>query len=103
MYHSLKESLTAWSLETTERQKLQHTYIAIAIGLLVVAGVFGLINQDLGQQILAVAIAAAAIFLVNAIIWALLQSFILFRIAIEDTLPIDEVKKPTRKRTTTKK
>jgi tellurite resistance protein TehA-like permease len=82
MYQSLKIALNSWNDSTTDRQKLQHTYIAVAVALLIVAGVLGLINQPLGQQILAIAIAAAVVFLVNAVIWALLQSFVLLRVTI---------------------
>ncbi|OGL21961.1 hypothetical protein A2707_01245 [Candidatus Saccharibacteria bacterium RIFCSPHIGHO2_01_FULL_45_15] len=80
MYQSFKSSLSSWSEETTDRQKLQHTYVAVAVLLLVAAGVIGLLNQSLGQQILALAIAAAAIFLINAVAWALLQSSVLLRL-----------------------
>ncbi|RYX78857.1 hypothetical protein EON76_04045 [bacterium] len=80
MYQSLISSLSSWNEETTDRQKLQHTYVGVAVLLLVTAGVIGLLNQPLGQQILAVAIAAAAIFLINAVAWALVQSFVLFRL-----------------------
>ncbi|MBI3889648.1 hypothetical protein HY312_03705 [Candidatus Saccharibacteria bacterium] len=78
MYESLKSSLTTWNDTTSDRTKLQHFYIAIATTLLIIAGVIGLLNQSLGQQLLAVAIAAAGIFIVNAVAWALLQSFVLF-------------------------
>lgn len=81
MYQSIKEFLAHWDTQTTDRQKMQHAYITLALVLIVAAGVFGLLNQSLGQQILAVAIASAAIFLVNAIAWALLQSFILMNLA----------------------
>ena len=80
MYESIKSSLASWSNTTTDREKLQHLYATSALALLIVAGVIGLLNQALGQQILAVAIAATGVFLVNAVAWALLQSFVLFRI-----------------------
>lgn len=80
MYHSLKHSLISWAQHTSDRQKLQHAYIAVAVTLLVVAGVLGLLNYVLGQQLLAIAIAAAGVFLVNAVAWALLQSFVLLRL-----------------------
>lgn len=80
MYHSFKHTLTTWAKETDDRQKLQHTYIALAGILLMAAGVIGLLNYALGQQLLAVAIAAAGVFLVNAVAWALLQSFVLMHL-----------------------
>lgn len=80
MFESLKETLTTWNAKTSERAKLQHAYIAIAVVLLVVAGVVGLLNRELGQNILVVSIISAAMFLANAIAWSLLQSALLFRL-----------------------
>lgn len=99
MYESLKTTLNTWNSTTTDRNKLQHTYVMLAIVLLVAAGVMGLLNQDLGKQILAAAIAAAGVFLINAVAWALLQSFVLLRLKptsnrVKTTLP----SKATRKK-----
>lgn len=106
MYESLKTTLSSWNESTSDRNKLQHFYIALAVLLLVAAGVIGLLNQNLGQQILALAIAAAAVFLVNSIAWALLQSFVLFRLRDEPSTPrtLDAASstKRTRTKTTTK-
>ncbi len=81
MFESLKNSLAVWDTKTSERVKLQHAYIVIAVVLLVVAGVIGLMNRELGQNILVVAIISAAMFLANAVAWSLLQSAFLMRIA----------------------
>lgn len=99
MYESMKFSLNAWNDTTSDRSKLQHMYIATALALLVVAGVLGLLNQSLGQQILAIAIAAAAVFLVNAIAWALLQSFVLFRLKERPTIEAKTVVKTATQKT----
>lgn len=80
MYSSLKQALTTWSSDTSDRQKLQHAYVGTAIALLIAAGVVGLLNYELGQKILAISIASAGVFLINAVAWALLQSFILLRL-----------------------
>jgi len=80
MVESLKEALISWQAKNDERVKLQHLYIILALVLLLVAGVIGLINRDLGQNILAVAIVSAAMFLVNAVVWSLLQSALLSRL-----------------------
>lgn len=81
MFEPLKETLTAWNTKNGERAKLQHAYIAIAVVLLVVAGIVGLMNRELGQNILVISIISAAMFLANAIAWSLLQSALLFRLA----------------------
>lgn len=106
MYESLKSSLITWNDTTSDRTKLQHFYIAIAAALLVVAGVIGLLNQSLGQQLLAVAIAAAGIFIVNAVAWALLQSFVLFRLRetpVAQAPQKEKVAAPTARKTTSRK
>jgi Flp pilus assembly protein TadB len=85
MFESIKESLKLWQTKHGERAKLQHTYIVSAVGLLLVAGVVGLVNRTLGQNILVVAIVCASMFLVNAVVWSLLQSAVLSRIAVRRT------------------
>ncbi len=81
MFESLRESLIKWNVDTDERVKLQHVYMAVAIGLVLCAGIVGLMNHDLGQNILVIAIISAGIFLANAVVWALLQSAVLSRLA----------------------
>ncbi len=80
MFEPLKETLTNWNAKNGERAKLQHAYIALAALLLVAAGIVGLMNRELGQNILVISIISAAMFLVNAIAWSLLQSALLFRL-----------------------
>jgi len=85
MFESVKEALTSWNTKYSERAKLQHAYIIIAALLLVVAGVVGLMNRELGQNILVISIISAAMFLANAIAWSLLQSALLFRLPRRNT------------------
>lgn len=80
MYKSLQSSITEWSESTSERQKLQHVYLMLVVVLLVVAGLAGLVNYSLSQQILGLAFLAAIVFLANLVIWALLQSIVLLPI-----------------------
>lgn len=87
MFDSLKESLQKWNTKYDARAKLQHTYILAAVGLVLAAGVIGLANHDLGQHILMAAIISAAVFLANAVVWSLLQSAVLSRIATRKNTP----------------
>ena len=80
MFETIKQSLEAWNGRHSERAKLQHTYIIVAGALLLVAGVLGLLNRELGQNILAISVFLAAIFLTNAVAWSLLQSAIIMRL-----------------------
>jgi hypothetical protein len=80
MIESFKTSLALWQTKTSDRTKLQHAYIGVAVVLLVSAGIIGLLNRPLGQNILGIAVLSAAMFLVNAVVWSLLQSAVLSRI-----------------------
>lgn len=89
MLKTIKKSLEEWNYNTDSRQKLQHTYLVAALSCVLGAGLIGLINYDLGQKILLAAFICAAVFLVNAVAWALVQSFVLLR--------LPERQKPTAK------
>lgn len=80
MIDSIKESLRKWHTKYDSRAKLQHTYIVSAIGLVLAAGVIGLVNRSMGQNILVAAIIGAGAFLTNAVVWSLLQSAVLSRL-----------------------
>lgn len=84
MFVYLKTALEDWNSSTDSRKKLQHAYLAAAFALLLAAGIVGLINYDLGQKILFIAIVAGAMFLANSVAWALLQSFVLLRISADE-------------------
>lgn len=87
--NSLFEALKSWSESTDSRAKLQQAYLASAVALLVIAGMVGLVNYNFGQQILLLALIAGAIFIINAVAWALLQSFILLHIDSSNKTPDD--------------
>jgi len=105
MYTLIKDALEDWSLTTDSRRKLQHAYLLVAVSLLFVAGITGLINYELGQKILFIAILAGAMFVINAVTWALLQSFVLLKISAGDigTKTIETAKSQTTKRPSQKK
>ncbi len=81
MFTTIIESLADWNTATDARQKLQHTYLVAALVCVLGAGLTGLVNYELGQKILLAAFLCVAVFLVNAIAWALLQSFVLLRLS----------------------
>lgn len=80
MLNSLKNTLIEWNRATSERLKLQHGYLAIAIIMLIIAGLTSLVDYDAGQKLSQFAFAALVICVVNAVVWALLQSFVLARL-----------------------
>jgi drug/metabolite transporter (DMT)-like permease len=87
MLESLKDTLVTWQAKNDDRIKLQHVYIILAVSLLLVAGVIGLINRELGQNVLTIAIVSAVMFLLNAVVWALLQSALLSRLPARRSTP----------------
>lgn len=80
MFSSVHNALIEWNKTTNDRTKLQHGYVAIALATFVVAGMVGLVNYQYGQALLQIALIALGAFLVNAFVWALLQSFVFTRL-----------------------
>lgn len=81
MFSSVHNALIEWNKTTNDRTKLQHSYIAVALATLVIAGMVGLVNYQYGQALLQIALVALGAFLVNAFVWALLQSFVFTRLS----------------------
>lgn len=94
MFTTIMKSLESWNASTNARQKLQHAYLVAAVVCVLAAGLIGLINYELGQKILLAAFICTAAFLINAVAWALLQSFVLLRLSEQDK----PAKKLTRKK-----
>lgn len=67
----LHEYYGNWLKSTNERQKLQTIYLSIAVVAVVVAGLFSLVNPELGQTILKIAYLAGFVWIVNFVTWAL--------------------------------
>lgn len=95
MIEVIQQVLATWNSRTNDKQKLQQTYVGGAISLLLAAGLVSLLNYQAGQSMLLIALIAFGMFVVNGVVWALLQSFLLRLPA--DTLPT------TTKKTTTKR
>lgn len=94
MVKTLQTTLLQWHETYDTRQKLQHGYAAAGIFLVLGAGIVGLINYDLGQRMLLGAFVCFAVFILNAIAWALLQSFVL--------MPLEAKRSTANKPTTAK-
>ena len=80
MWTALIDYLNNWNKTTTERVKLQHACLVLGFAGLIIAGLIGLLNYRLGQTLVGVALGIFLVFIANAVIWALLQSFIISRI-----------------------
>ena len=51
MYENMKSLLNNWNATTTERQKLQHTYLVVSIVMVFVAGIVSLLNAEVGHEV----------------------------------------------------
>lgn len=81
MYEGIKAALITWNSSTTERQKLQHTHLFIIVIAVLVAGVVSLIEPETGHTLVKIALFALLVFLANAVVWNLLQSGLLTKLA----------------------
>lgn len=80
MLHDIKESLGRWNSSTTERQKLQHTYLVIIVAAIIIAGMVSLVSARQGHQLARIALIAIGAFVANAIVWNLLNSAVLAKL-----------------------
>jgi len=81
MFNALYNAILEWNRTTDERQKLQHTYLTITITVVLIAGIVSLVDAQSGQDLLIVSVGAGAIFLINAVLWSLLDSVIISRLS----------------------
>lgn len=77
--------LRDWNKTTGERAKLQHCYAVLVVITTIVAGLVTLLNAELGHTIILCAGFLLLAFIGNAVIWALLKSFVLDRLAAKRT------------------
>ena len=77
---SVLDLLKEWNKTSTDREKLQHTYLAVIILVTLIAGVTALITPTLGHQIMIIVIIALVAFVANALVWALLRVYLLDRL-----------------------
>lgn len=77
MIQTLKDMLVEWNLNHTERTKLQHTYLALSLVGIVIAGLVGLLDYNASRAVLRICFYGLAIFGVNAIAYALLFSLVI--------------------------
>lgn len=81
MFEILMTSLNKWNVTKTERQKLQHSYIVLALIIVLFAGIISLFNANFGHKVVFIALGSIAIFIVNSVIWNLLQSSIIEKLS----------------------
>lgn len=77
MFADMNKQLVEWNNSKSDRQKLQLVYLFVIVLSFVVAAIIGLINQNLGFTVLKITVVAILTFSMNAIAWALLNTFLL--------------------------
>ncbi|MCL2173939.1 hypothetical protein FWH58_01410 [Candidatus Saccharibacteria bacterium] len=87
----MKEYIIKILSKDNERQVLQHVYVVMSIATLVVAGIIGLLSNQLGQKLLLVAITLLGMFMANAVLWAITKM-------ASDNYLGDELKKARKKK-----
>jgi len=80
MIQSFKEMLTNWNANHGERTKLQHTYMAVAVVGIIVAGLIGLLNREVSQLIVGISLLGVGVAIVNEFMWALLYSLVITKL-----------------------
>lgn len=80
MFEHFRTILTEWNQRTSERQKLQQSYVVLFVADIFLAGLFSLFNATRSRQLLDVALALIIAFVTNFLIWALLQTFVLSKL-----------------------
>ena len=81
MFNALYNSLLEWNRTSNDREKLQHLYLLIVVLSVIVAGIVSLVDNTAGQDLLVITLAAGAIFIVNAVLWSLLDSTVVARLS----------------------
>ena len=81
MYSLIKDLLISWNNEKNQRIKLQRAYFALAVALAVLSGLVTLVNVSLGRTMSMIAALLAVAYVANAVVWALLEAFVMPKIA----------------------
>lgn len=98
MNATIQKALRDWNRNNNERTKLQQAYVVGALGLLVAAGLIGLINYDLGQQLTTVALITLGVFFINLVAWTLLHGLVLLPLSVKTESAIEKSSKPKPKK-----
>ena len=90
MFELLKNILFQWSEEKNQRSKLQQAYFALIVVLAMTAGFITLLSPSIGQHLMIIAAGFAAVYLINAVAWVLLEGIVICR--------LDDVKRTARRK-----
>lgn len=80
MQRTLNNVLTDWNNATKERVQLQHIYLGLFVVAILLAGLIGLIDQEISGILVTFALLCLAAFVVNMLTWALASGLVLQRL-----------------------
>lgn len=89
MSEQIRLLLQRWKLSVDNRKKMQSAYLAFAFIGIVIAGIISLIDADTGRTMSIIALAFAAVFITNAVMWYLIVENVQEKIQVP--------KKPSKK------
>lgn len=85
MISLLKAYLIKWNNEKSDLSKVQLTYLIVSLFIIMIAGVISLVNNRLGQSLIAIPLLFGATFLVNLVVDSLLESIVIKKIKTFET------------------
>ena len=88
----LRNSIITWNKQSTDMQKIQHSYVLLVVLLVLVAGIVAIVANTVPSMIGAIAFVIATTFVVNFVTWSLLKT------TVVDRLPKNTPRKTTRSR-----
>ena len=77
---AVKTYLKQWNTQKNAFSKVQSAYVALGLALFMAAAIISLINPSLGQSIIFFSLIAFLVFVSNAVMWALLQTFVVSKL-----------------------
>jgi len=75
--------LAKWNKSTDSLGKMQGAYAVLAVTTFLLAAIVSLVNQNLGQSILFLAIVLGLAFIGHGVVWALVRTFVIPRIEVK--------------------
>lgn len=77
MFENVRTAVTQWNQRTSDRQKLQHSYVVLLLAVIFLAGIVSLFSGERSRQLMYVAFALITTLAVNFLVWALLKTTVL--------------------------
>lgn len=77
MFETVRTAIIQWSQRTSDRQKLQHSYVALLLAIVFLAGVVSLFSANRSRQLMYGAIILIITAVTNFVVWGLLKTSLL--------------------------